>query len=148
MTIKLQNNQNDLTILVQYLNEVDGDFLIPLSKKTDLESFASKILTYGHAYMEKQNDEFIGLVTFYCNDVKNRNAYIPIVSIKEKARGRGLSKKLTYMAIETCRSYGMKKVFVDTVNPIAGILYRSLGFEVYKSEKNELGSKEYFELTL
>ena len=135
-------------ILVQYLKDVDEDFLIPLSQKTDLVSFASKILTYGHAYMEKLDAEFVGLVTFYCNDNKTLKANLPILSVKKKARGMGLSKQLVSKAINTCRYYGMKKFQVDTVNPIAKVLYESLGFKVFKTENSEIGQKEYLELIL
>lgn len=147
MTIKLQNNQNDLILLAQYLKEVDGDFLIPLSQKTDLESFALKILTYGHAYVEKQDDENVGMIAFYCNDIRTFTACLPILSVKVMARGKGIARKLANVAINTCRSYGMKRFVVDTVNAAAKTLYKSLGFVVYKTEIVQGTEKEYLELT-
>lgn len=146
MTIKLQNNQKDLMLLVQYLKEVDGDFLIPLSQKTDLESFASKLLTYGHAYVETQDEKNVGLIAFYCNDARTFTASLPILSVKWMARGKGIARKLTNTAISTCRSYGMKRFIVDTVNSAAKTLYKSLGFVVYKTEIVQGTEKEYLEL--
>lgn len=41
-----------------------------------------------------------------------------------------------------------EKFQVDTVNPIAKVLYESLGFKVFKTENSEIGQKEYLELIL
>ena len=83
MIIKLSNNETDIQILFDYLKDVDRDFETPLSLKVNLFEFARKTLSNGHAFMARENDKFVALVTLYCNDKVTVKAFLPILSVKE-----------------------------------------------------------------
>lgn len=139
--VELLKNHEDLH---KYLNDVDKDFGTPLSSKTDLISFASKLIKYGHVYVIKEGYDIVAMIGFYSNDTINNNAYLPILSTKDRARGKGYARKLVSEMIDICKKDGMKTIFCDSINPIAISLYISLGFNEYKKEEN----KSYLKLKL
>lgn len=138
---ELLTNQEDL---YKYLNDVDNDFGIPLSFKIDLKSFALKLIKYGQVYVIKEDKHITAMIGFYCNDNINNNAYLPILSTKEIARGKGYARILINMMIDKCKNVGMKYIYCDSINPIAIALYKSLGFIEYKVEEE----KSYLKLNL
>lgn len=148
MIIKLSNNETDIQVLFDYLKDVDRDFEIPLSSKVNLSEFARKTLSNGHAFMVREDDKYVALVTLYCNDKVNVKAFLPILSVKECYRGKGYARQLVNIAINISRLYEMKTVNVDSVNPIAISLYKSVGFQsVGVDDVNGL-RKEYLQLTI
>ena len=50
MILKLSNTSNNINLLTQYLCEVDNDFEIPLSSRTELKIFSLKLLLHGHVF--------------------------------------------------------------------------------------------------
>lgn len=118
----------DLQTFIKYLYDVDRDFGIPISEKNKIEIFASKLLTNGNVYVVEENCEIVACVGFYCNDVVNNNAYLPILSTKEIARGKGYARLLIHKMIEVCKNSEMKTIYCDSINPHAVALYRSFGF--------------------
>lgn len=134
MILKLLNTPTDINLLTQYLCEVDKDFGFPLSSQTDLKVFVLKLLKYGHAFFAIENNQAVGLITFYCNNYQNRQAYLPILSVKQSHRNKGYARKLINIAINVCRLYKMDTILVDSVNPVAKTLYKSIGFYIYKTD--------------
>ena len=128
MIIKLSNTKNGQQRLIQYLNDVDNDFKIPLSKKINPTEYAIKLLTNGVVLVSVDNGQIRGLIAGYCNDIEKGKAVISILSVKKKFRGIGISRNLIKSMIETCKQVGMRYIHVDSVNPIAVSLYLSEGF--------------------
>lgn len=128
MIIKLSNTKNGQQRLIQYLNDVDNDFKIPLSKKINPTEYAIKLLTNGEVLVSVDNGQIRGLIAGYCNDIENGKAVISILSVKIKYRGMGISRTLVKSMIEKCKQFGMRCIHVDSVNPIAVSLYLSEGF--------------------
>ena len=148
MIIKLSNNETDIQILFDYLKDVDRDFEIPLSSKVNLYEFARKTLANGHAFMARENDKFVALVTLYCNDKVTVKAFLPILSVKECYRGKGYARQLVNIVINMSRLYEMKTVNVDSVNPIAISLYKNVGFKSVEVDEVHGLRKEYLQLTI
>lgn len=148
MIIKLSNNETDIQILFDYLKDVDRDFEIPLSSKVNLYEFARKTLAYGHAFMVREDDKFVALVTLYCNDKVTVKAFLPILSVKECYRGKGYARQLVNIVINMSRLYEMKTVNVDSVNPIAISLYKNVGFKSVEVDEVHGLRKEYLQLTI
>ena len=148
MIIQLNNNEKDIHILVNYLKDVDQDFGTPLSSKTNLEELAQKTLAYGHAYIVQENNNVVALVTFYCNDKINLKAFLPILSVKKECRGKGYARQLVNIVITESRLHGMHTVCVDSVNPVAIGLYKSVGFETINVEQQSGIVKEYLQLVI
>lgn len=148
MIIKLSNNETDIQILFDYLKDVDRDFETPLSSKVNLSEFARKTLANGHAFMAREDDKFVALVTMYCNDKVTVKAFLPILSVKECYRGKGYARQLVNIVINLSRLYEMKTVNVDSVNPTAISLYKSVGFKSVEVEEVHGLRKEYLQLTI
>lgn len=139
--IELLTDQNELK---SYLNEVDRDFETPLSNKTDIATFSTKIIDNGKVYAVKENNKISAIICFYCNDYIENKAHLPILSTKKEARGKGYARLLINEMTKLCKEKEMKYIYCDSVNPIAISLYKSLGFIEYKKEKN----KSYLKLNL
>lgn len=144
MIVKLDYNENDRNILVDYLIETDEDFGIPLSDKVNIPLFAEKILSKGHVYMVFEDNIYCAMICFYCNDIIEKKAFLPILSTKANARGKGYAKQLIMLMINVCSLYKMKYIICDSINPIAVSIYKSLGFKTYKEScDNGTRKKEY-----
>lgn len=76
-----------------------------------------------------ENDKQIGSLILCTNENK---ASIFSVSILEKWRGKGYSKKLVQSAIDLSKSKGIKIIELSTEldNDVANNLYKKLGFEL------------------
>lgn len=148
MIIKLSNNEADIQMLIDYLREVDHDFGTPLSSKVNLPEFAQKTLAYGHAFIAQEGGESVALVTLYCNDKVNAKAFLPILSVKDKFRGKGYARQLVNIVLNVSRLYEMHTVNVDSVNPIAIALYKSVGFKTVEVEKSHGIKKEFLQMTI
>lgn len=127
----------NLDDLIAYLNDVDSDFGVPLSNKVTITSFAEKLLINGKVFIVKKNNKIASCIGFYCNDIINYTAHLPILSTKEWARGNGFARILIKKMFEECERYKMKNILCDSVNPQAIALYKSLGFVEYKKEDNK-----------
>lgn len=143
MIIKLDNSEKSKNILVDYLVDVDTEFNIPLSRKINFLSFADKILSKGNVYLVYEDCIYCAMICFYCNDTIEHKAYLPILSTKALARGRGYAKQLIETMIEVCRLHKMTCILCDSVNPIAISIYKSMGFITYKEEYDGGVRKEF-----
>lgn len=148
MILKLSNTSNNINLLTQYLCEVDNDFEIPLSSRTELKIFSLKLLLHGHVFFAIEKKTSVGLIAFYCNNYENHQAYIPILSVKQNYRSKGYARQLINIAINVCRLYKMSTVAVDSINPIAINLYKSVGFKTYKTDDITGMTKEYMTLNI
>lgn len=135
---------SSLQDLIHYLNDVDCDFGIPLSNKVSIKSFAEKLLTYGNVFVIKVNEEIASCVGFYSNDNVTHTAYLPILSTKGWARGKGYARLLIKKMLEVCKINNMKIILCDSINPHAIALYKSVGFVEYKAE----GEKVFLKLNI
>lgn len=129
---------SDLKCLIDYLNDVNEDFGIPLSSKAPIVSFANKLLSFGNVFAIKFNNEIVSCIGFYCNDVINYTAHFTILSTKNSARGKGFARLLTNKMIEECKKNKMRKILCDSINPHAIALYKSVGFIEYKKDGNKI----------
>lgn len=148
MILKLSNTSNNINLLTQYLCEVDNDFEIPLSSRTELKIFSLKLLLHGHVFFAIEKKQAVGLIAFYCNNYENHQAYIPILSVKQNYRSKGYARQLINIAINVCRLYKMSTVAVDSINPITINLYKSVGFKTYKTDDITGMTKEYMTLNI
>lgn len=126
-----------------FLKKVDYDFPTPLSDRVDLMEYASKLADKATVSAVFDNQDILAMVAMYCNDVVTGFAYVPMVAVVPKARGRKLSKALMKCAIQMARDNGFKTIGIHTENPVALHLYESLGFVVIEGEE-----RKYLELKL
>lgn len=77
----------------------------------------------------KENGIVLGFITL------QKKGQIPLVGVSEKARGKGVGQGLINAALGTFKSWGLKKVRIETqmTNVAALRLYHSCGFKVVDS---------------
>lgn len=150
MIYHLKNESSDYQLLLQYFHAVDNDFEIFLSRKVDLKEYASKLLQNGYVYtvMNETKQNVLACIVFYCNDMETHVAYLPLLSTRADARGKGYAKLLVNEMIQCCREKGMYRILCDSVNPIAVKLYKSLGFTEYQVRRCEQLTKTFLKLDL
>lgn len=133
--IKLQNTPPHRVVLERYLKSVDGEFNPRLMELlSDLNLYATKLLTNGIVWVAKVDNKEVGLVALYANDMASKLAFISLVSTKKEYRGHGIARQLLTHCLEYLHTTPMHEVHLESNNPIAIKLYRSLGFEIYKEE--------------
>lgn len=128
-----------------------------LNKKKDILEVFSVFknrffsLQKGEEYCEalarkyEENAEFLTLyydeklaafVAFYCNDEKNKTAYLSLIAVLERYEGRGFGGVMLDKAIEISRENGMKKILLEVreANERAVSMYQKKGFQPAKSK--------------
>ena len=127
---KFVNTPEDISLLSEFLRETDNTFRIPLSAKSDIVEYATKLLAKGHVIAFRDNNgRIISCRGFYANDTEKFIAYGSMMCSLPEAQGHGLAKKLVAKMFEICKELGMKSVISRSVNPIAIHLYRSMGYQ-------------------
>ena len=150
MIYHLKNVPNDYQLLLHYFQTVDNDFGISLSRKVDLKEYTSELLKYGYVYaiMDENRQDILSCIVFYCNDMDTHIAYLPLLSTRADARGKGYAKLLVNEMIQCCKQKGMCRIICDSVNPVAVKLYKSLGFTEYQVQRCEQLTKTFLKLDL
>ena len=107
---------NNLTFdkLYNFLEEVDEDFPIPLSHKTNLHELSKKIIDKADIFVEYNEDnEISSLVIGYITNSQDRKAYISVVATK--------------------KAY----LYTHKSNVKAIKMYKSIGFEITEQSKRQ-----------
>ena len=115
MEIKYINNIDKYlkTEIINLLKRNDCDFPIPLSNKIDFNQYITKVLENGNILLGiNENNQIMGFITFYNNDLISNIAYISVVCIDKDFRGQGVGKSLLKKVIITIKSTGMKKIIL------------------------------------
>lgn len=118
------------THLVNLLKKF-GDLLPnPLSARVDLQSYATKLLTYADIACAFIDEEIIAFLAIYANDEKRYKAHLPIIVIIKEYQGFGIGKIMMSRALARARQRGMKLIDleVEPENISAHHLYQYCGF--------------------
>ena len=136
-------NKNESLILENYLKSVDGDFNVSLSSKINISDYAFKLVQKGVVIAVEEEQQLCGIIGLYINDEINYKGFISILSVKKQYIGKGYATSLVNQSFKLCEENRIKEILVDTVNPIAEHLYKSLGFVSYKEELEDEICKKY-----
>ncbi len=123
--------------LFEFLKNVDYDFPVKLSDKTDLYELSEKFMTNGVVFYEEVENKIIALAAGYINNFEEKKAYISVVSTLKEYRGQGYAKKLIIKFLKKADEKGMKKVFLYThkTNFSALEMYKKIGFCEIESDR-------------
>lgn len=126
--LQLENNF-DNKLINEILKEVNNDFKPPLEKRINIDDYSQKLFNNSIIYFAKKDDIYIGFIAFYCNNIDNKIAYIPMLAIKSEFRGQGIGSKLLDAAILYIRDKGFLEVHIETWEGNKVIdLYQKKGF--------------------
>lgn len=101
----------------------------------DLDAYLAKIADRAELVQASAPGRCRGLVAFYCNDQKTRQAYITLVLVDPQDRGLGIGRALVIAALDLAKSRGFTSCRLEVArdNVTAHALYRSLGFGVIET---------------
>lgn len=103
----------------------------PFSKHVNLIQYAEKLSSLGTTFVCKKNEEIVGLLSGYINDVEHKKAYVQISIVSKQIQGKGIGTRLYMSFIDKARNVfksGVVFVTVDKCNDNAIRLYRHIGF--------------------
>ena len=120
----------------RFLAEVNYDFPIPVSQKTDIEKLAEKYCELGTVCCAYDQGRIIAMVAGYTEHTSDQVGYISLVASIKEARRRGLASQLIREFLEKADERGLKAVHVYThrTNFGAIAMYKKLGFDLYMME--------------
>ncbi|MEI5639571.1 MULTISPECIES: GNAT family N-acetyltransferase [unclassified Pseudoalteromonas] len=133
-------NEGDFTPFFKLLNQVDADFSPTLSSRVNLEQYALKLLKVATVFGLYKQNQLVGAIAIYMNDLDNKIAFCPFIAILPNSRGQGLSKQLLELAIADLKSkqFNSLSLTVRADSP-ASYLYKKVGFKTI-NEFNYEGS--------
>ncbi len=94
----------------------------------------------------KKNGVLVGMVGAMIDDSHLSNAAVISMYVKKEARGKGVAKKLIVDLLNQLRLNGIQKVelAVNKEQTAAVLLYKKLGFTVFKEEESMMGDGKYY----
>lgn len=118
-------------VLLSFLQEVDGLFPVPLTRKVDLGEYANKLLSFATLVPAFENGVLSGLVAGYTDNLSEAGrAYIALVCVRSEFQRRGIARKLVEAFLDICRRKGLSAVhlYTDRSNANAICMYEAMGF--------------------
>jgi ribosomal protein S18 acetylase RimI-like enzyme len=135
--------------LVNFLNEIDNDFIPKISDTYNILEYTRKLLKHAELFIAKSDTKIIGIIAFYCNDVNKENSHIPVLGIYKSHRGLGLGSKLLTLVIDYVNTLGFKTVSIETwKGSPAQFLYKKHGFKIIATKLNEISGANYVMMRL
>lgn len=125
--LTLYRNQDCIDLIHSEL-EYNPEFLV--LNQHESESYFTKIDTYSTFSKYFENDVLAGFISYYCNNLETKEAFITLVLVNRLYRGRSIARKLIENVLITLKKNGFfeckLEVRKDNINAIK--LYESLGF--------------------
>lgn len=113
-----------------FLSKINNEYRPPLDVKVDLRDYAEKILEHALLFVEESGIDIVGMVVLYCNNEREKKAYIPLVGVLPAYQRCGIAGRLMQEAIVHVRQQGYKVLGIHSNNMVAVKMYTKLGFIV------------------
>lgn len=132
--------------IIDHLNTCTSYFNPPLNTLVNIEEYGEKIYYNAITFECWKNNELIGLIAVYFNNIKNKIGFITNVSVLKEYQKFGIASKLLSNVIKYGReiNYDSIKLEVRENNKTAIKIYERHGF----NKINQSGDKIMMELIL
>ena len=128
----------------EILDEFADSFIPSLYETVEnIPLYAEKLAENSKNLVICHNDEKVGFICFYANDLKNKKAFISLICVKEEYQKNGYATVLLKKMFEFCKdsmSSVELEVYADNVKAIE--FYKKNGFQ--KIEKQSGNPKTFF----
>lgn len=143
---KIRINTLSSEELASILLNFDSKYAVSLSKRVNIEEYSRKLFEYSEIISYYREQDIVGIVAMYCNDLKNKIAYISAILVHPRLRGKYVGDLLISKSKEIAKEKGMEilKLEVKKTNYKAISLYNKKGFTMIK----DLNDTIYMELKL
>jgi ribosomal protein S18 acetylase RimI-like enzyme len=115
------------------LSDMIGDELLrnPSFIQTPLEDYCRKLANRASIIIHFDNQKPLGMIAYYCNDLKTGSVYITSIIVDPEARRGGVGQRLVRAALDHGQSLGFQRceLEVSASNTQAIRFYQKLGFE-------------------
>ena len=135
MKYEVIRSKKELENVIEYLKKVDTLFPIALSKKINIREYCIKLYEHGKIILAKIENNIVGLIAGYMNDIKYNNSYISIIVVSPKFQENRIGYKLLSIFYMLAKNSGMKKIILDVAqkNEKAISFYKKNGFNIDES---------------
>lgn len=139
INIDYKIKEADIQNISTHLNKCKDNFIPALDEKVNISEYSKKIVENSVTFEAWINNNLVGFIAAYFNDVNNYSGFITNVSVINEYAGKGLASQL----LENCINYATEKKFreisleVSVKNEPAIRLYRKYDFYEI-SYKNDL----------
>ncbi|MFA6725345.1 MAG: N-acetyltransferase [Candidatus Cloacimonadaceae bacterium] len=135
--IIIYNNKSGLDDLIIFFNSCTFNPAL-LNYINNINQYCNKLYTLSQRYEVWDISNLVALIAVYEN--KFPNAYIPIVGVIDKFRGKGLGDLLLNYTLKQIEHKGFTKVSLEVYsnNIIAINLYRKYGFIISKENSTKI----------
>lgn len=117
-----------------------GDYYNPVLSKqiNSIEEYSKKLAINAQTFMILIDEYDIGILSMYCNDYKNKIAYISTFGIDETYNGKGFSKKLLDYGLNYVERIGFSivRLEVNKRNERAISFYKKNLFCIIKNRED------------
>jgi ribosomal protein S18 acetylase RimI-like enzyme len=130
------------------LLKYDSDFIPSISeRKHDLMEYAHKLYQYAYVYIVAEENNWVGFIAFYANDMVTKTAYIAQIAVDSEKCHKGFGTALVEKCINISKLNGMLEIMleVNKENRRAIEFYKKIGF-IYKRQASRYS--EYMTLKL
>jgi len=136
----IQLLKKDYDKLLNFIQEENNSFPVPLSDRVDLDSYVDKLLNNAVVYGINDMNELCGIICYYKNNFIDKKAYLSYLCIKKEYRGKKAGQKLLDIMTSDCQKDHFKSIILETNknNKIARNFYEKNGFVLIKEEINSV----------
>ncbi len=124
--------------LLNYLQDANDTFPIPLNQIVDLKEYSKKLYKYGTIFSSYNNNILIGIAVCYFNNEKTKEGYLSILHVKPDFQDKGIAKGLIYnfKTYAIMHSFRYIKLEVYIFHKKAISLYEKMGFKIIDVDSN------------
>ena len=117
----------------------DFDFDPSLSSRVDIKEYCQKLFDNANFVTGRLNNQLVGLLAIYCNDLIKFTAYISSICVMPNVRGNKLGNDLLYESLNLAKRSGMDRIRLEVGqrNYSAISLYEKYDFKKVE-ERNDL----------
>lgn len=114
----------------RFLEDVDGDFPVPLTVRVDLTDYVGKLLNEGFVLVAEESGNVRGIAAGYANDARGSVAYLSVIAVDGDVRGAGVGSRLLRRFEVESATRGMCTVALHTAdgNSASRAMYERCGY--------------------
>lgn len=113
-----------------FIHSVSNDFTPPLLQRINMLTYYNKLNQNAKFILCLHDNKIVGMIAFYCNDSHCDYAYVTLLAILPKYRGRGLCSQLLNKACDSSKKNNKIMMLIETNNEYAKQCYIHLGFQL------------------
>ncbi len=148
----LRENGLEPQDMADFIRKLDHEFVPTLkARDIDINAYVEKIFRQGNAVFALYREKLVGLVTFYCNDMETRMAYLSWTGVDPEYRGQKISIQLISKCLEKSKEAGMFRLNVDTWDTnekMIGIYQKHFNAKILGRETNPLRTVVHIQIEL